>query len=466
MKISVKLFLSFIVIIVASLAINSVLVLHRSFQSGLQEKETSTTMLNKLTARQVQQLDYQQVKGIKQDQVVKFVGATQDNVLIWNQHRDLIYHEDVATNTAKQIKVTTSNKQQVQYLLQGKEKIVVATIKVRLLRKTYYISSFTNLHTVYVAQKRLLHDVQVNLSVIFIIAAGVVYVLTKQILVPVHKLRGASRAFQAEPMTYQPLQPVRHDELTELMIDFNQMAHQIQAMVATERHNAAFQKEFASHLTHEINTPLTIILGYAELIAAPTVDETTKAEAIRYIVEESTRLKELGSRISQLIQYDHVTLDTAWVSSDEVHAKVTDIVIGIRQQATQPMDFRYETPQTYQLNTDMSLFAELLMNVLDNAIKALPDAGGRIVVSESLTSAGLEIRIQDNGHGIATEKLGDVFAPFVTGSQTGTDDHLGLGLSIVQRIIEALNWQITLQNNSEGAGAMVIIQIPQAAIKS
>ena len=73
MKISVKLFLSFIVIIVASLAINSVLVLHRSFQSGLQEKETSTTMLNKLTARQVQQLDYQQVKGIKQDQDRKSV---------------------------------------------------------------------------------------------------------------------------------------------------------------------------------------------------------------------------------------------------------------------------------------------------------------------------------------------------------------------------------------------------------
>ena len=138
MKISVKLFLSFIVIIVASLAINSVLVLHRSFQSGLQEKETSTTMLNKLTARQVQQLDYQQVKGIKQDQVVKFVGATQDNVLIWNQHRDLIYHEDVAANTAKQIKVTTSNKQQVQYLLQGKEKSLW-----RRLRSAYYVRPIT-----------------------------------------------------------------------------------------------------------------------------------------------------------------------------------------------------------------------------------------------------------------------------------------------------------------------------------
>ena len=57
MKISIKLFIAFIVILVASLSINSVLVLHRSFESGLQEKESSAAVLNKQTARQVQQLD-------------------------------------------------------------------------------------------------------------------------------------------------------------------------------------------------------------------------------------------------------------------------------------------------------------------------------------------------------------------------------------------------------------------------
>ena len=273
MKISIKLFIAFIVILVASLSINSVLVLHRSFESGLQEKESSAAVLNKQTARQVQQLDYQQDKGIKEAQVIKFVGTTQDNVLIWDAKQKLIYHEDMAVKQANRLKLLEGDKQQIQYLLDGNRKCVVATIKVQLLRKTYYISTFTDLNSVYAAQNRLLRDVQVNLLVLFLVSTAIIYVLTKQILVPVHQLRQASRSFQTDPMGYQPLKPMRHDELTELVNDFNQMAHQIQAMVASERENAAFQKEFASHLTHEINTPLTIILGYAELIAESNVTE-------------------------------------------------------------------------------------------------------------------------------------------------------------------------------------------------
>ena len=142
MKISIKLFIAFIVILVASLSINSVLVLHRSFESGLQEKESSAAVLNKQTARQVQQLDYQQDKGIKEAQVIKFVGTTQDNVLIWDAKQKLIYHEDMAVKQANRLKLLEGDKQQIQYLLDGNRKYVVATIKVQLLRKTYYISTF------------------------------------------------------------------------------------------------------------------------------------------------------------------------------------------------------------------------------------------------------------------------------------------------------------------------------------
>ncbi|MCW0927014.1 hypothetical protein [Weissella sp. LMG 11983] len=183
MKISIKLFIAFIVTLVASLSINSVLVLHRSFESGLQEKESSAAVLNKQTARQVQQLDYQQDKGIKEAQVIKFVGTTQDNVLVWDAKQKLIYREDMAVKQANRLNLLDSDKQQIQYLLDGNRKYVVATIKVQLLRKTYYISTFTDLNSVYVAQKRLLRDVQVNLLVLFLVSTAIIYILTKQILV-------------------------------------------------------------------------------------------------------------------------------------------------------------------------------------------------------------------------------------------------------------------------------------------
>ena len=464
MKISIKLFIAFIVILVASLSINSVLVLHRSFESGLQEKESSAAVLNKQTARQVQQLDYQQDKGIKEAQVIKFVGTTQDNVLIWDAKQQLIYHEDMAVKQASRLKLLEGDKQQIQYLLDGNRKYVVATIKVQLLRKTYYISTFTNLNSVYAAQNRLLRDVQVNLLVLFLVSTAIIYVLTKQILVPVHQLRQASRSFQTDPMGYQPLKPMRHDELTELVNDFNQMAHQIQAMVASERENAAFQKEFASHLTHEINTPLTIILGYAELIAESNVTEEVKQEAVRYIVDESTRLKQLGSRISQLIQYDHVTLQREPISSKMLHEKVTDIALGIRQQTAHGFQFDYASQADYRLHTDMGLVSEMLVNLLDNAVKALPQQGGRIVVAENLDETGLTITITVNGHGLDEQAVDDVFEPFVTDSELGEDDHLGLGLSIVKRISTALGWRVALNNNS-GEGVTVSIQVPAQDIE-
>lgn len=112
----------------------------------------------------------------------------------------------------------------------------------------------------------------------------------------------------------------------------------------------------------------------------------------------------------------------------------------------------------------MGLVSEMLVNLLDNAVKALPQQGGRIVVAENLDETGLTITITDNGHGLDEQAVDDVFEPFVTDSELGEDDHLGLGLSIVKRISTALGWRVALNNNS-GEGVTVSIQVPAQDIE-
>jgi len=159
-----------------------------------------------------------------------------------------------------------------------------------------------------------------------------------------------------------------------------------------------------------------------------------------------------------------VTLQRENISSQMLHEKVTDIALGIRQQTAHGFQFDYANQVDYRLRTDMGLVSEMLVNLLDNAVKALPQQGGRITVAEDLNETGLTITITDNGHGLDEQAVDDVFEPFVTDSELGEDDHLGLGLSIVKRISTALGWRVALKNNS-GEGVTVSIQVPAQDIE-
>jgi len=103
---------------------------------------------------------------------------------------------------------------------------------------------------------------------------------------------------------------------------------------------------------------------------------------------------------------------------------------------------------------DPDRLTQALLNLYINAIQAMPD-GGQLTISAGVTPAGLELVVGDSGGGIPAESLGKIFDPYFTSKKTGT----GLGLAVVQKVIEAHGGTIRVQSET-GRGTRFILTLP------
>ncbi|MEE6726363.1 ATP-binding protein, partial [Pediococcus acidilactici] len=110
---------------------------------------------------------------------------------------------------------------------------------------------------------------------------------------------------------------------------------------------------------------------------------------------------------------------------------------GIKQKTDKDFKFKLDLAAS-KLQIDQALFKELMINLLDNAIQALPENEGCLKVSGSLLQDTYQLQLVDNGKGIDTEMMNRVFDPFVSG-QKYEGNHLGLGLAITRQIVTSLN---------------------------
>jgi two-component system OmpR family sensor kinase len=109
------------------------------------------------------------------------------------------------------------------------------------------------------------------------------------------------------------------------------------------------------------------------------------------------------------------------------------------------------------------MLAAMIRNLLDNALRFTP-AGGRIDVAIYRDGAMAVLRIEDNGPGVSPEEIGRIFEPFFRG-QRPEGEGVGLGLSIVKRIVDRLGGSIDAANITEGerSGLRIVIKLPAAA---
>ncbi len=218
----------------------------------------------------------------------------------------------------------------------------------------------------------------------------------------------------------------------------------------------------AQHVAHKAKTPLsTITLTAQHLEMLLTERENTPAEEItRYIdriVGESRKLNEIVHNLTRLANKEQMNLLPNDVNiilqniSDEYRAKVTRNIDIITH-------FYRSLPK---VGIDIAHFPEAVENLLDNAIRAVGTRDGRIIIATApgqwINRPGeyVEITIQDTGVGMDDEVKKSIFRPFSTHSKGGT----GLGLVIVQKIVQEHNGEITF-NSSPGLGTTFQIRLP------
>jgi signal transduction histidine kinase len=211
--------------------------------------------------------------------------------------------------------------------------------------------------------------------------------------------------------------------------------------------------ELSAGVAHEIRNPLGSIKGAAEILKDDYHPDDPKAEFVQILLKETDRLNTILQEF----------LGFARPKSPELReTDINDVIESVLTLTAQParkagvsVEKRLDRSiGKYRL--DGELLRQALLNLVLNAIQAMP-GGGALIAESRLRDGMLEVRIADTGPGIAPENRKKLFAPFFTTKKEGT----GLGLAITFRIIQNHNGTIEAES-WPGKGAVFIVRIPVA----
>ncbi|AAC07158.1 ATP-binding protein [Aquifex aeolicus] len=205
--------------------------------------------------------------------------------------------------------------------------------------------------------------------------------------------------------------------------------------------------EIACSLAHQLNTPLASIMGYAELLNLSEKDQRTK-EKLDLIIKQAHRCKEI---IGKMLYLGKVDSRPAYVNLEELILEVLEILEPKARK--KGVNVRFENGDAGKIFGFPWQIEQILINILDNAIDALPE-GESIYIKLKKEEEYVVLEVKDKGKGF--EDPEKAFEPFYTTKQNGT----GLGLSIVKTFVEGMNGKIEVKNCS---GALVKVYLPEVA---
>ena len=243
----------------------------------------------------------------------------------------------------------------------------------------------------------------------------------------------------------------RYQELAETLAKTNRKLEQAQEEARRSERLAALG-QMSAGLAHEIRNPLGVIKGSAEMLHQKLGESNPLAsELAGYISTETNRLSALVTRFLDFARPLHAELvpqEITPVLDRALHSvlltrKEEDAVVRVERQ------YQGNLPP---IPLDESLSEQAFVNLIQNAYDAMGANGGTLQVTAAKASSanrnGIEVRIEDTGPGIPDGLREQIFNPFVTTKKTG----VGLGLSIVSRIVDGHHGTIRVEDKSEATG--------------
>ena len=221
------------------------------------------------------------------------------------------------------------------------------------------------------------------------------------------------------------------------------------------------QKELVADVSHELKTPITSIMGYADTLLEGEYDKETEKKFLNVIATEARRMAKLVTDLLTLSRYDNNKKNVQKESFDlgDLVKKCQDkLAIEIKKKNHKVNCFvTADVPPVYADKYDIE---RVVLNILTNSIKYTPD-GGEIKIYVGFVYNDAYIKIFDNGIGIPEEDLSRIFERFyrVDKARTREMGGTGLGLSIAKEILDKNGGSIDIKS-VVGQGTEVVIRIP------
>ncbi|HWQ58054.1 MAG TPA: HAMP domain-containing sensor histidine kinase, partial [Clostridia bacterium] len=274
--------------------------------------------------------------------------------------------------------------------------------------------------------------------------------LSRWFLKPVNQLIRATRSVAAGDFSVRVDEAGAKSELIELIRSFNTMAEELGSL-------ELFRRDFIDTFSHEFKTPIVSIRGFARQLRNPRLSDAQRREYVDIIVAEADRLTNMSSNILMLTRFEHQQIVTE-CEDIRIDEQLRACILLLEKEWMKKgivFDLALEDA-TYRGNQEM--LSQLFINLIGNAVKFSHDKG-EIRVACHRDKKHLVVEVEDHGVGMDEETKKRIFEQFFQGATSRATEGNGLGLTIVQRIVELMRGGISVRSEP-GTGSLFTVRLP------
>ncbi|MCM1063342.1 MAG: HAMP domain-containing histidine kinase [Eubacterium sp.] len=313
-------------------------------------------------------------------------------------------------------------------------------IMVNVLDRHLYLETMEDVTEVF-AERTMGFSVYRRVTLVMLaVCAVVMYVICFWLTKPIRLLAGATRKMAEGDYSYRA-QIISNDELGALTADFNSMANVLEETIGELQDEIRAREDFIAAFAHELKTPLTAIIGYADLLRSRKLDEEKHFLSSNYIYTEGKRLENMSFRLLDIIVTKRDQIETQPIAAASLFQYLQDMFDGNTEQQ---IDIMFEPATVYG---EINLIKSVLLNLVDNACKA-SSQGGVVEVDGACREEGYLFQVKDYGVGIPEEELKKVTEAFymVDKSRSRSKNGAGLGLALCVEILRLHNSVLNIES--------------------
>lgn len=325
-------------------------------------------------------------------------------------------------------------------------------------QETLYLENFRNITFLFENRSEQYKRFNYLVLTMIIMCGAVVFLVTRWLTKPLKYLSRATRQI-ANGHFDQRVKLLSRDEIGKLSKDFNKMAVKLEQTVEELKDATRRQEDFIGSFAHELKTPLTSMIGYADMLRSKKMDQEQIVLSADYIFKEGKRLESLSMKLLEMIVLQKQDFTMKRVFAMDYFDEIGGIMYpALKEENIELITFAEDAV----LQIEPDLMKTVCMNLLDNARKSM-DYGGKIVFSGRWCEDEYRISVEDTGKGMKESELSKITEAFymVDKSRARAQGGAGLGLAICADIVRMHHAKMEFAS-SPGKGTCVTILLREA----
>lgn len=381
-------------------------------------------------------------------------GHTTSRLLrICDEQKNVLYASTGFTADKTLLDGTSQESRAYRVLAQDDFYYIQTGTTINALDRVLYLETMRDVSEVFM-DRALGFSVYRRVTLIMLLCGtAVMYLIASFLTRPIRLLTRATKRMASGDYHHRA-RKVSGDELGQLTADFNQMANALEDNINQLEDEIEAREDFVAAFAHELKTPLTSIIGYADMLRSRKLDEEKQFVSANYIYTEGKRLEAMSFRLLDIMVTRRGEAALTAVSAESLFMYLYDMYV---LNKSMKIYFNYDDGMVM---AEDNLIKSVLMNLLDNACKA-SEPEGLIEVYGHLLEDGYCFEVKDHGVGIPKEEQKKITKAFymVDKSRSRSRNGAGLGLALCAEILELHNSCLEI-DSEPGKGTCMSFVLP------